>query len=379
MKKIAILGSTGSIGTQTLDIIDNSNDYQVTALAAHSNFKLLEEQIRKFKPGMAALFNEEAAKELRIRTRDTNVKILGGEEGVNRLASECGADTVLTAMVGSAGIMPTLNAISAGCNIALANKETMVCAGEIVSDLAERKNVKIIPVDSEHSAIFQCIGNHKSYLKNIILTASGGPFFGRCAQELKSVTLQDALKHPNWSMGSKITIDSATLMNKGLEVIEAVKLFDISPDSIKVLVHRQSIIHSMVEFCDNSVLAQLGNPDMRVPISYALSYPERKENPSAPLKYESLKSLSFEEPDLDTFKGLALGFYAAREGGTMPTVYSSANEAAVELFISGKCTFLEISSLVEFAMKNHKKVIKPTLKCIIDTDNKIRQFVKSLV
>lgn len=379
MKKIAVLGSTGSIGTQTLDIIGNSDEYKVTALAAFSNVSLMEQQIRQFKPNLAALYDEQAAIELKSRIRDTSTKVLSGENGLNQLASECKADTVVTAMVGSVGIMPTLNAINAGCNIALANKETMVCAGELVSDLAKEKNVKIIPVDSEHSAIFQCIGNQRKFLSRIILTASGGPFFGKSINELKHVTLNDALKHPNWSMGSKITIDSATLINKGLEVIEAVKLFDVSADKIKVLVHRQSIIHSMVEFCDNSILAQLGNPDMRVPISYALSYPERKANPALPLNFEKLKNFSFEEPDLETFKGLSLGFYAACEGGTMPTVYSSANEAAVELFMNGKCSFLEISALVETAMKNHKKVIKPTLECIIDTDNKTRQYVKSLV
>ena len=379
MKKIAVLGSTGSIGTQTLDIIEHSDKYEVTALAAYSNVSLIEKQIRQFKPKVAALYDETAAADLRVRVADTDTKVLSGEDGLNIAAAESSAKTVVTAMVGSVGILPTLNAIKSGADIALANKETMVCAGEIVSDLAQEYNVKIIPVDSEHSAIFQSIGGDRKFLKRILLTASGGPFFGKSRKELEKVTLADALKHPNWSMGSKITIDSATLINKGLEVIEAVKLFSVSAEQIKVLVHRQSIVHSMVEFCDNSILAQLGDPDMRTPIAYALSYPKRRENPARPIDFEKMRTLTFEEPDMETFQGLALGFEAAKQGGTMPTVYSCANEAAVELFMNGKCTFLEISHLVAAAMKNHKKVIKPTLECIIDTDNATREYVKSLV
>lgn len=379
MKKIAVLGSTGSIGTQTLDIIENSDKYEVSALAANSNVALLEEQIRKFKPAVAALYNEKAADELRTRVGDTSTKIFGGEDGVCHVAAESGADTVVTAMVGSVGILPTISAIKSGADIALANKETMVCAGEMVSDLAREYGVKILPVDSEHSAIFQSIGQDRKFLKRIFLTASGGPFFGKTKKELEGVRLEDALRHPNWSMGSKITIDSATLINKGLEVIEACKLFDVEPEQIKVLIHRQSVVHSMVEFCDNSVIAQLGNPDMRLPIAYALSYPERCQNHTPPIDLERLISLTFEEPDMETFSGLSLAFKAASEGGTVPTVYSAANEAAVELFMKGKCGFLDISRLVAEAVIHHKKVIKPTLECIIDTDNETRQYVKSLV
>lgn len=368
MKKIAVLGSTGSIGTQTLDVVRNSGKFRISALSADKNIKLLELQIREFRPAAAAVFNERAALELRNNIRDTDTRVYAGMEGLCRVAAECEADTVVTSMVGSIGILPTLEAVNSGKNIALANKETMVCAGDIVNEAARKKGVKIIPVDSEHSAIFQCIDGKENFVKKIYLTASGGPFFGKKQHELFEVDAKNALMHPNWSMGKKITIDCATLINKGLEVIEAVRLFGVLPEQIKVLIHRQSVIHSMVEFCDNAVLAQLGAPDMKVPISYALSYPERHDNPSEVVDFKKWNCLTFEQPDTDTFRGLALGFDAIREGGTMPVVYSSANEAAVELFLKGKIRFLDIAGIVADTMKKHKKVINPTLKCIIETD-----------
>ncbi|MDD6307925.1 MAG: 1-deoxy-D-xylulose-5-phosphate reductoisomerase [Clostridia bacterium] len=378
MKKICILGSTGSIGKQTLEVIAASNLYEVVAVAAGKNIALLEAQIRQFSPRLAAVYNEAAAKTLRENIRDTGTKVLAGPEGIREVAATSGADITVTAMVGSAGILPTLDAIAAGSTIALANKETMVCAGDIVRAAAKEKGVQIIPVDSEHSAIFQCIGTWRRALKRIWLTASGGPFAGKTRDELAGVTVADALKHPNWSMGAKITIDSATMMNKGLEVIEAVQLFGVTPEEIQVVVHRQSIVHSMVEFADHSVIAQLGVPDMRVPIGYALSYPDRKETPTEGLSMEKLASLTFERPDMETFGCLRLGFAAAKCGGTMPTVYSSAGEAAVERFLVGKCSFLEIENLVESAMQNHKTVIKPDLTCIIETDRWARAHVAAL-
>lgn len=375
MKKIAVLGSTGSIGTQALDVIEKSDSLFVSALAAHSNVGLMEEQIRKFSPAIAALFDEKAAKDLRIRVFDTNTKIMGGAKGVCEAASFAGNDMVLTAVSGSIGIMPTICAIDAGADIALANKETMVCAGDIVNSRAKEKNVKIIPVDSEHGAIFQCIRNEKKSVKKIILTASGGPFFGNSRGELANIKPEDALKHPNWDMGAKITIDSATLINKGLEVIEAVRLFGVLPSQIEVLVHRQSIVHSMVEFSDNSVLAQLGLPDMRLPIAYALNYPDRLQNPAPEIDFTKVGSLTFEKPDTDTFCGLSLAFKAIEEGGTKPAVYNGANEEAVSAFLRGKCSFLDIADLVEYAMENHKAIINPTLEEIIESDINARRLV----
>lgn len=377
MKKVSILGSTGSIGTQALDIIAKSEAYSVTALAAGRNIKLLEEQIRAFHPKYAAVFDEKAAEDLRLRVRDTSVKVLKGLEGV-REAARAGADITVTAMVGSIGIFPTLDAIEAGSDIALANKETMVCAGDIVKKAAKDKGVKIVPVDSEHSAIFQCIGDKGKDVRRILLTASGGPFAGKTREELKAVTVKEALRHPNWSMGAKITIDSATMMNKGLEVIEAVQLFDVLPSQIEVVVHRQSIVHSMVEFRDLSVLGQMGFPDMRLPIAYALAYPEVRPTPVSPLSFDEMMTLTFEKPDLETFGCLRLGLVAAEKGGTMPTVFSSAGEEAVSLFLQEKCSFLEIESLVERTMEAHKTVINPSLSCIIDTDTWARTTVKRL-
>ncbi len=378
MKKVCILGSTGSIGTQALDVIEKDNKFEVTALAAGSNIKRLEEQIRKFRPKMAAVYDEAAAKELKLKTADTATEILAGMEGIRKVAGCSGANITVTAMVGSAGILPTLDAIEAGSDIALANKETMVCAGDIVRMAAKKKKIRIVPVDSEHCAIFQCIGEKGAAVKRIFLTASGGPFAGKKRQELAKVTVKDALKHPNWSMGAKITVDSASMMNKGLEVIEAVQLFGVRPDQIQVVVHRQSIVHSMVEFQDNSVIAQLGWPDMRLPIAYALSYPEISIPVVAPLDFKEMMTLTFENPDLETFGCLRLGFEAAKKGGSMPTAYSSAGEAAVSLFLDEKCTFPEIELFVEKTMQAHKTVINPTLSSIIETDKWAREFVTEL-
>ncbi len=378
MKKVCILGSTGSIGTQALDVIAKEDKYAVTALAAGSNIALLEEQIRTFRPPLAAVFDEERAKTLRENVRDTSVKILAGIDGVREAAGKGGADITVTAMVGSMGILPTLDAIDAGSDIALANKETMVCAGDIVRKEAARKRIRIVPVDSEHSAIFQCIGEKQAAVKRIFLTASGGPFAGKTREELANVTVADALRHPNWSMGAKITVDSATMMNKGLEVLEAVQLFGVRPEEIQVVIHRQSIVHSMVEFQDNSVIAQLGWPDMRLPIAYALAFPEVAAPSVRPLDFAKQMTLTFENPDLETFGCLRLGFTAAKEGGTMPTVYSSAGEAAVALFLAEKCSFLQIETLVEKTMQAHKTVINPSLSCIIDTDKWARAYVAAL-
>ncbi len=378
MKKVCILGSTGSIGKQTLDIVAHTDAYQITGLCAAKNIERLEAQIRTFKPGMAAVFDEDLAYKLQENVRDTGTKVLKGLDGVRELAAKSGADITVTAMVGSIGILPTLDAIEAGSDIALANKETMVCAGDIVRAAARKHKVQIIPVDSEHCAIFQCIGDKKQDVKRIFLTASGGPFFGKTREELATVTAAEALRHPNWSMGAKITIESASMMNKGLEVIEAVQLFGVSPEEIQVVIHKQSIVHSMVEFRDHSVIAQLGWPDMRLPIGYALAYPACFPTPTRPLDFEEQMTLTFEKPDLDTFGCLRLGYEAAHQGGTLPTVYSSAGEQAVSLFLDGKCSFLEIETFVEKTMRAHKTVINPTLSCIIDTDKWARTHVLEL-
>ena len=375
MKNIAVLGSTGSIGRQTLDVIENNPGMRVCVLAAGSNVRKTEEQIRKFLPDIAVLYDEGAAQDLKARVGDTSVRILSGEYGLCEAAAYEKNDCVVSSVSGSVGIKPALSALRKGVRLALANKEAMVCAGDLINAKAREVGAEIIPIDSEHSAIFQCLRNNRERLKKIILTASGGPFFGRTKKELESVTPQQALRHPNWDMGAKITIDSATLVNKGLEVIEAIKLFGVSADQIEVVVHRQSIIHSMVEFDDNSVLAQLGMPDMRVPISYALTYPDRMENPSRALDFTSLAPLTFEKPDLNVFAGLALAFDAVRAGGTMTTAYNSANEEAVAAFLSGSISFLEISESIRFAMERHKNVLNPDLENIIDTDREARRTV----
>lgn len=374
MKKISVLGCTGSIGTQALDVIENSDTLSVGAVAANKSVNSVEKIVRKFKPELAAMYDEGAAKELKIKLADTDTRVVSGIDGISEAA--CLSDCALTAMSGSVGILPTLAAVKNGIDIALANKETMVCAGDIINAEAAKSGSKILPVDSEHGAIFQCIGNQRKYLKKIYLTASGGPFFGKSREELKNITPADALKHPNWDMGAKITIDSATLFNKGLEVIEAVRLFGVEPSQIEVLVHRQSIIHSMVCFEDNSVIAQLGNPDMRIPIAYALNYPERIQNPSTEADFLEISTLTFDKPDTETFKGLALAYKAIETGGSMPAVFNGANEAAVEAFLLGKCSFLEIAELVEKAMLMHKNVINPDLESIIDSDKAAREVVK---
>lgn len=377
MKELIILGSTGSIGTQGLEVA-RKRGYRVTALAAGNNIELLEEQIREFKPLYAAVFNEDAAKRLKIAVADTDTKVLSGQNGVCEVAASQG-DTVLNAIVGIAGLKPTLAAISSKKTIALANKETLVTGGELVNRSAFENKVSILPVDSEHSAIFQSLeGCPKGSLKRIILTASGGPFYGKSRQELQNVTVKEALNHPNWSMGAKITIDSATLMNKGLEVIEAVHLFGVSPDDIEVLVHRQSIVHSGVELTDGAVIAQLGTPDMRLPIQYALTYPERADTFER-LDLTKIGTLTFEKPDTDTFRCLPLCIEAIKQGGLCPTAANGANEEAVALFLKGEIRFLEIATLVEAAMDRVQNKKEFTVEDIFETDKLARQTVRDLI
>ena len=376
MKNIAILGSTGSIGTQTLEVADITNEYKISALTAHKNVSLMEEQIRKYKPVVVCMTDENSAKDLKVRVKDTNTKVVSGINGVCECASLSEVETVVTAIVGIAGLKPTMSAIKAGKRIALANKETLVTAGNIVMNAAKENNVEILPVDSEHSAIFQSISNQNKFLKKIIITASGGPFFGKKRSELSDVTPQMALKHPNWSMGAKITIDSATLVNKGLEIIEAMHLFNIPVEQIQPIVHRESIIHSMVEFCDGSVIAQLGVPDMKLPISYALSYPERTVPVSNELDLVSVGKLSFYDIDNEAFPSVNLAKKAANAGGVMCAVYNGANEAAVELFLNNKCRFTDITELIEKAMDKCPEVKTPTLEDIFMADNFAREIVK---
>lgn len=378
MKKISIIGSTGSIGTQTLEVCDNLKNVQIMGLSANNNIKLAEEQIRKYRPKLFAMVNEDAANTLKIAVADTHTKVISGTDCMSEISTMSEIDTVVTSVVGIAGLVPTMNAIKNGVNIALANKETLVTAGSIVIDAAKENGVSILPVDSEHSAIFQCIGNHpQSAINRLIITASGGSFYGKKADELENVTVKEALNHPNWSMGQKITIDSATLMNKGLEVIEAHWLFGVDYDHIDVVVHRESIVHSLVEFKDMSVLAQLGLPDMKLPIHYALCYPERIKSDVKQLNLWGVGKLTFGKPDYDTFRCLSLAIKAGREGGTMPTVLNGANEVAVELFLKGKIKFNDISRIVESAMNNHKNVLKPNLDDIIYTDKCVREEVYS--
>lgn len=376
MKNITILGSTGSIGKQTLEVLDITKDYKVCALSAHSNVNLLEEQIRKYTPAVACMTDEKAAKDLKIRVADTNTKVLSGTEGVCECASYKDADTVVTAIVGIAGLKPTMSAISSGKRIALANKETLVTAGSIVMKEAEKNNCEIIPVDSEHSAIFQSISNQKKFLNKIIITASGGPFFGMKKDDLKNITPEKALKHPNWSMGAKITIDSATLVNKGLEIIEAMHLFNLPIEKIIPIVHRESIVHSMVEFCDGSVIAQMGVPDMKLPISYALSYPERTVPVCEALDLVKAQKLSFYDIDNETFPSVMLAKEAAKKGTIACTVYNGANEAAVELFLKGKCAFTDITEFIKIAMSKSPKIDNPTLEDIFMADDFARKTVK---
>jgi 1-deoxy-D-xylulose-5-phosphate reductoisomerase len=374
MKSLIILGSTGSIGTQSLEVCERQG-YKVNGLAAASNIQLLETQARKFGVKAVAVFSEEKAKELKIKLGDTDIKVLSGMNGVCELA-QMPADIVLNSIVGIAGLRPTLAAIESGKDIALANKETLVTGGEIVNRKAKEKGVKILPVDSEHSAIFQSIqGAPQGSLKKILLTASGGPFYGKKIGDLKNVTVKDALNHPNWSMGAKITIDSATLMNKGLEVIEAVHLFGIPAKDIEVLVHRQSIVHSGVELSDGAVIAQLGTPDMRLPIQYALTYPERSDFCFEKLSLADIGTLTFEKPDTETFKCLPLCINAITEGGLMPTAVNGANEQAVKFFLEGKIKFLQIAELVEKALLSAQNKKDFTLDDILETDKLARECV----
>ncbi len=379
-KKLSILGSTGSIGTQSLDVAE-MRGYEIIALTADRNAKTLEEQIRKWRPKYAALNDEEAAKALKIAVADTDTKVLSGAEGVAFCAAAEEADTVLNSVVGIAGLKPTLTAIEEGKDIALANKETLVAGGALVMKRAKEKGVKILPVDSEHSAIFQCLEgmNKKDELKSIILTASGGPFFGKKREELQNITVAEALKHPNWSMGAKITVDSATMMNKGLELIEAVWLFDVSPDMIDIVVHRESIIHSLIEYNDNSVIAQLGVPDMRIPIQYALTYPERYPSPVKKLNLWDFQNLTFFKPDYETFSCLNICRDAIRKGGLYPCAANGANERANALFREGKIGFLQIAELVEKATEKTVNKAVYTLDDVLEADKYAREYVDSLL
>ena len=378
MKKVAILGSTGSIGTQTLEVARENGDLQITALAAGGNVDLMEKQIREFHPALAAMWTEEKAKELRDRVKDLPVKVVSGMDGLLEVATDPASEILVTAIVGMIGIRPTIAAMKAGKDIALANKETLVTAGHIIMPLAEECHVKILPVDSEHSAIFQCLnGEHKDQLKKILLTASGGPFRGKKKEELKNVQVEDALKHPNWSMGRKITIDSATLVNKGLEMMEARWLFGVEPKDIQIVVQPKSIIHSMVEFVDGAVIAQLGTPDMKLPIQYALYYPNRRHLPGDRLDFWTLNQITFEKPDMENFPGLKLAFEAAAAGGTMPTVYNAANERAVAKFLNRKIGFLDIPEIIGSCMAEHKVTENPTVEQILETEAATYELIES--
>lgn len=378
MKKIAILGSTGSIGTQTLEVVRAQKDIEVTAVAAGSNIKLLEEQIREFKPELACVWEEDKAKELALAVKDTPVKVVSGMEGLIAAAAETDAEIVVTAIVGMIGIRPTIAAMKAGKDIALANKETLVTAGHIIMPLAKEMGVKILPVDSEHSAIFQCLnGEDKKAVHKILLTASGGPFRGRTRADLAEVRLEDALKHPNWSMGRKITIDSSTMVNKGLEVMEAHWLFDVSMDKVQVVVQPQSVIHSMVEFDDGAVIAQLGTPDMKLPIQYALYYPDRRFLAGDRLDFWSIGQITFEKPDTETFPGLSLAYEAGRTGGTMPTVFNAANERAVAKFLNREISYLTITDMIEGAMKGHTVKENPSVDEILEAEAAAYDYIES--
>ena len=377
MKKIALLGSTGSIGTQTLDVVRNQGDIQVTAMAAGSNIALLEKQIREFHPSIAAVWDEKKALELKAKVADLPLKVVSGMDGLLEAATEKEAQIVVTSVVGMIGIRPTIAAMEAGKDIALANKETLVTAGHIIMPLAEKLGVKILPVDSEHSAIFQSLnGEHGNKIHKILLTASGGPFRGHTREQMASVQVEDALKHPNWSMGRKITIDSSTMVNKGLEVMEAHWLFDVEMDQVQVVVQPQSIIHSMVEYEDGAVIAQLGTPDMRLPIQYALYYPERRYLPGDRLDFWKLSQITFEKPDLENFHGLALAYEAGRRGGSLPTVFNAANEYAVAKFLNREISYLEITDMIQKAMENHKVIDDPTVEQILETEREVDELLR---
>lgn len=378
MKQIAILGSTGSIGTQTLEVVRENGDIQVLAMAAGNNIGLLEDQIREFHPKLVAVWSEEKAKELRGRIKDTDTEVMCGMDGLIAVSVYEDVEILVTAIVGMIGIRPTIEAIKAGKHIALANKETLVTAGHIIMPLAKEYGVSILPVDSEHSAIFQSLqGNEHKSIHKILLTASGGPFRGKKEEDLLNIKVEDALKHPNWTMGQKITIDSSTMINKGLEVIEAKWLFDVDVDQVQVVVQPQSIIHSMVEYVDGAIMAELGTPDMKLPIQYALYYPERRYLPGERLDFWSLGKIDFEKPDMKTFYGLELAYEAGRKGGSLPTVFNAANELAVSKFLNQEIKYLEIMEIVEDCMRAHQNIEHPTLEQILDTEKATYERIES--
>lgn len=378
-KKIAILGSTGSIGTQTLDVVRYYHeDLQVTALAAGSNIKLLEQQIREFHPSLVAVWKEENAAKLRTMVADLDVRVVSGMDGLIEVAIQPESDVLVTAIVGMIGIQPTVAAIKAGKDIALANKETLVTAGHIIMPLAKTYHVDILPVDSEHSAIFQCLnGEHENEIDKILLTASGGPFRGKTREELAHVHVEDALKHPNWSMGQKITIDSASMVNKGLEVMEAHWLFNVGMDDVEVVVQPQSVVHSMVQYKDGAVIAQLGTPDMKLPIQYALFYPERRYLPGKRLDFDTIASIQFAKPDMDVFRGLAMAYQVGREGGSLPTVFNAANEYAVARFLERKIAFLDIYDIIQDCVEAHKNIESPSVEEILRVEAWTYEYIES--
>ena len=372
MRHLAILGSTGSIGTQTLEVVDNNEDMKVVSLAAGSNIDLVEQQIRKYHPEVVCIYQEDKARELARRVTDETVSVLYGMDGLIACATAASADVVVAAVVGMIGIRPVIEAIRCGKDIAFANKETLVTAGHIIMPMIRKYQVLLTPVDSEHAAIFQCLnGEHHGEIAKILLTASGGPFRGRKKEELVSVTVEDALRHPNWTMGRKITIDSSTMVNKGLEVMEARWLFDVDYDHIQVVIQPQSVIHSMVEFVDGAVMAQLGTPDMKLPIQYALTYPQRRNLPGERLDFSKLTDITFEKPDPDTFRGLSLAYQAGREGGSMPTVFNAANEKAVAMFLNREIGYPDIPRIIEEAMMDHRKIADPSLEEILAVEAEV--------
>lgn len=378
MKKISILGSTGSIGTQTLDIVRSNDDLQVVAIAAGSNIRSLEKQIREFKPKLVCVYDEKAAGDLKVLVKDTDVSVVSGMHGLIEAAVIPDAEIVVTAFVGMIGIRPTLEAIKAGKDIALANKETLVTAGHLVMKAANDYNVKILPVDSEHSAIFQSLnGENRREIDKILLTASGGPFRGCTREQMRNVKVEDALKHPNWSMGKKITIDSSTMVNKGLEVIEAKWLFDVEIEDVQVVIQPQSLIHSMVQFKDGAIMAQLGTPDMKLPIQYALYYPERRFLSGERVDFAKIAQITFEAPDTDNFVGFKLAYTAGKAGGSMPTVFNAANEKAVAKFLDKKIEYLEITDIINYCMENHKIIEEPTVEQILDIEQWAYELIES--
>lgn len=378
MKKIAILGSTGSIGTQTLEVVRINKDLDITALAAGSNIERLEEQIREFHPELVAVWTEENARKLRLSVADLDVKVVSGMEGLIEVCTHPETELVVTAIVGMIGIQPTIAAIQAGKDIALANKETLVTAGHLIMPMAEKYDVRILPVDSEHSAIFQCLnGENQREIGRILLTASGGPFRGKKRGDLQNIQVEDALKHPNWAMGRKITIDSSTLVNKGLEMMEARWLFGVEPKDICIVVQPRSIIHSMVEFTDGAVIAQLGTPDMKLPIQYALYYPERRPLPGERLDFAKLGNITFEEPDMEVFRGLKLAYEAGKRGGSLPTVYNAANEYAVARFLKKEISYLTILDMIQGAMEHHQVVEQPNVEQILAAERETYEYIES--